>query len=360
MSMFEQIKNFIEELIPFYDSLGNSFKDYILAIASFLLLLFVLKLVQKKTLKYLKKLAEKTKTNLDDVFVDILNSLKPPFYLVVSLYFSIRFLNLSSIINKIVDVIFLVVIVYEIISALQKIVKFLVYKAIAKSDNDTQAKSTVKTLNVFIQIILWSVGLLMVLSNLGVNITSLIAGLGIGGVAIAFAMQNILADIFSSFAILIDKPFQVGDFIKIGSDMGVVEKIGIKTSRLRTLNGQLLVVSNQELTSVRVENFQQMKKRRGLFTLGVIYETSPEKLKKIPGIIKEIILSQDKTSFDRCNFVSFGDFSLNFETSFYIETDVYNEFLDIFEKINLEIFTKFNKEGIEFAYPTHLEYQKKA
>ncbi len=141
--------------------------------------------------------------------------------------------------------------------------------------------------------------------------------------------------------------------------MGTVEKIGIKTSRLRTLNGQLLVVSNQELTSTRVENFQQMKKRRGLFTLGVIYETEEEKLKMIPEMIKNIILSLEKTEFDRCNFVSFGDFSLNFETSFYVETDSYNEFLDIFEKINLQIFTSFKEKGIEFAYPTHLEYQKK-
>ncbi len=357
--MLEKVKNIFEGLIPFYDSLGNSAKDYILAIISFFVLLFLLKLIQKRTIKHLKRLAEKTKTDIDDVFVDILNALKPPFYLVVSLYFSLRFLNLSNTVNKIVDAIFLVVVVYEIIQALQKIVKYFVYKALAKGDDDAQAKSTVKTLNVFIQIILWSVGLLLVLSNLGVNITSLIAGLGIGGIAIAFALQNILADVFSSFAILIDKPFQVGDFIKIGTDMGTVEKVGIKTSRLRTLNGQLLVVSNQELTSTRVENFQQMKKRRGLFTLGVIYETEEEKLKMIPGIIKDIILSQEKTDFDRCHFVSFGDFSLNFETSFYVETDSYNEFLDIFEKINLQIFSAFKEKGIEFAYPTHLEYQKK-
>lgn len=357
--MLEKVKNFFEGLIPFYDSLGNSVKDYILAIISFFVLLFFLKLIQKRTIKHLKRLAEKTKTDIDDVFVDILNALKPPFYLVISLYFSLRFLNLSNTVNKIVDAIFLVVVVYEIIQALQKIVKYFVYKALAKEEDDAQAKSTVKTLNVFIQIILWSVGLLLVLSNLGVNITSLIAGLGIGGIAIAFALQNILTDVFSSFAILIDKPFQVGDFIKIGTDMGTVEKVGIKTSRLRTLNGQLLVVSNQELTSTRVENFQQMKKRRGLFTLGVIYETEEEKLKIIPDIIKDIILSQDKTDFDRCHFVSFGDFSLNFETSFYVETDSYNEFLDIFEKINLQIFSAFKEKNIEFAYPTHLEYQKK-
>ena len=357
--MFEKVQNFFEELIPYYDSFGNTSKDYILAIATFLILLFILKLIQKKTIKRLRKLAEKTKTEIDDVFVDILKGLKPPFYFVVSLYFSLRFLSLSATVNKFADALFLVVLVYELIQALQKIVKFFAYKALAKGDDDSQARSTVKTLNVFIQIILWSIGLLLILSNLGVNITSLIAGLGIGGIAVAFALQNILADVFSSFAILIDKPFQVGDFIKIGNDMGVVEKVGIKTSRLRTLNGQLLVVSNQELTSTRVENFQQMKKRRGLFTLGVTYETEAEKLRMIPSLIKDIVNSQEKTDFDRSNFVNFGDFSLNFETSFYVETDSYNEFLDIWEKINIEIFEKFKEKGIEFAYPTHLEYQKK-
>ncbi|MDA3802285.1 MAG: mechanosensitive ion channel family protein [Patescibacteria group bacterium] len=358
--MFEKVRNFFEGLIPFYDSLGNSSKDYVLTVAAFLVILLCLKLIQKSVIGRLKQLAKRTKTDFDDVLVDILKGLKPPFYFIVSLYFSLRFLSLSGTLNKIIDAVFLVVVVYEIIQALKKLVKYLAFKALAKGDNDTQAISTVKTLNVFIQIILWSVGLLLILSNLGVNITSLIAGLGIGGIAIAFALQNILGDVFSSFAILIDKPFQVGDFIKIGDDMGVVEKIGIKTSRLRTLNGQLLVVSNQELTSTRVENFQQMKKRRGLFTLGVIYETEVDKLRAIPSIIKEIVNAQEKTDFDRCNFITFGDFSLNFETSFYVETDSYNDFLDTFERINLEIFSAFKEKGIEFAYPTHLEYQKKA
>jgi len=337
---------------------SNSGQDYLLALGILIGSLVILKVLQKIVITHLKKIALKTATDLDDILIDIVSKIKPPFYLIISLYLSLNYLTLVDWLSKAIKILFLMVLVYEGIQALQRLFKFVIHQALKKNGDENQAKATVKTLNIFIQIILWSIGLLLVLANMGVDITSLIAGLGIGGIAVALALQNILSDIFASFSILIDKPFQVGDFIKSGNDMGIVEKVGIKTTRLRTLDGQMLIISNQELTKARVENFQQLKRRRALFTLGIIYETDRKILEEIPKIIKDIVSKQEKVELDRCHFKSYGDFSLNFEVSLYIDVTSYVEFLDVLQAINLDIFSRFKERGINFAYPTQLEYQK--
>lgn len=346
----EQFLNF-----EFYNNTGQ---DYLIALGIFIVAFIVLNVLQKVLISHFRKLAKLTKTEIDDVIVDIIANLRPPFYVIIAVYIAMRAIILPNQIWQILHFIFLSVLVYEGIQAAQKITSFLAYRALKKDGEEEQAKTTVKTFNIFIQIALWSIGILLVLSNAGINVSSLLAGLGIGGIAVALALQNILGDIFSSFSILIDKPFQVGDFIKIGTDVGVVEKIGIKTTHLRTLDGQTLIVANRELTTARVENFRQVKKRRALFTLGVVYESKSADLDKIPILIKEIIKKQQVAEFDRCHFKSFGDFSLNFEVSYYVEADSYKDFLDVVEKINLDIFNSFKNYNIEFAYPTALHYQK--
>lgn len=353
------MEDIINKILSF-NFYGNSGKDYLLALAVFAICLLILLIVKKVILARLHKIAKITKNNYDDTLIGIIVKIKSFFYLVISLYLASNFLNLSNFLSKAIYLLFILVIVYEGIKASSYLLKVLAYKAIKRNDDDSQAQSTVKTLNVFIQIILWSLGLLLILANMGVNITSLIAGLGIGGIAVALALQNILADIFSSFSILIDKPFKVGDFIKVSADMGTVEKIGIKTTHLRTLDGQLLIISNQELTKARVENFQKLHRRRALFNLGIVYETSRTQLESIPKIIASIVDKQEKANLDRCHFKSYGDFSLNFEVSIFIDVKSYNDFLDILEKINLDIFSQFNEQGISFAYPTQLHYQKTA
>lgn len=342
-----------------YVIFNNSGKDYLIAIGIFVLAYIALNVLQRVLMSRLRKLAKKTKTKIDDVFVDIISNVKPPFYLIIALYLSFRYLTLSDQVIDVLHILFLAVIVYEGIQASQKIISFITYQALKKDGDEKQAESTVKTLNIFVKIALWVFGSILVLSNAGVNVSSLLAGLGIGGIAIALALQNILGDVFSSFSILIDKPFQVGDFIKIGDDLGIVEKIGIKTTRLKTLSGQTLIVSNRELTTTRVENFRQIEKRRSIFTLGLVYETSREGLEKAPKLVKEIVEKEDKAEFDRCNFVGYGDFSLNFEVSFYVAADSYAEFLDVVEQVNLKIFTAFKENNLSFAYPTHLQYQKR-
>jgi len=214
-------------------------------------------------------------------------------------------------------------------------------------------------LNIIIKIILWIIGLLLILSNLGINITSLVAGLGIGGIAIALALQNILSDLFSSFAIYFDKPFKVGDFIIIGKDMGTVEQIGIKTTRLRALQGEQIVISNQELTSARIQNFKKLSERRVAFELGVVYGTPDDKMKKIPELIEKIIKETKDTRFDRSHFKSFGDFALIFETVYYITSGEYLDYMNAQQEIGLKIKEKFSTEEIEFAYPTQTLFLNK-
>lgn len=338
----------------------NTTQDYLIALAVFVGVLIILKIFQSIVVSRLKKLAEKTKNDFDDTVIAIFSGLKPPFYLLVALYAAVRTLTLPELVNKIIEIAFVVVVVYVVIKALQDIIEYGARKMMTKGGDEQQVETSIKTFSVVIKIVLWSVGLILILGNLGVDVTSLIAGLGIGGIAVALALQNILGDIFASFSILIDKPFQEGDFIKISeTDMGTVEKIGIKTTRLRTPDGQQLIVANKELTEARVQNFKRLERRRGLFKLAVIYETPKKKLEQISGMVEEIIKTVPKTEFDRCHFKEYGDYSLNFEVAFYAGTQDYKEYLNILQEVNLKIFEAFNKEGIEFAYPTNVQYDKK-
>ncbi len=194
--------------------------------------------------------------------------------------------------------------------------------------------------------------LLLVLDNLGVNITALVAGLGVGGIAVALAMQTILGDLFASLSIVLDKPFVVGDFLIIGDLLGSVEYVGLKTTRLRSLSGEQLVFSNSDLLGSRIRNYGRMYERRVQFNIGVTYQTPRDRLVKIPQIIREAVEQQSDTRFDRSHFKEYGDFSLVFESVYYVMGPDYNKYMDIQQAINLHIHERFEQQGIEFAYPT--------
>ncbi len=336
---------------------GNAIIDYVYATGVFFIFVILFKGFQFFILNKLKNLAKKTKTDLDDTFIRIVRNIKPHFYYFLAFYFATYSLAVSVFFKKIMVGFLVVLVVYQIIVALQILIDYAVGKRIDVSD-DTTTDSALSTIAKIAKISLWIIGVLLVLSNFGVNITSLVAGLGIGGIAIAFALQNILSDLFSSFAIYFDKPFQVGDFIKLGEDAGTVEKIGIKTTRLKTPQGEELVISNQELTSARIQNFKQMEERRGLFVIGVTYDTPKSRLEVIPVILKEIIESVDGIRFDRAHFKEFADSSLNFEIVYFVSTNNYMQYMDAQQEINLKILEKFEKEGIEFAFPTQTVYTK--
>jgi small-conductance mechanosensitive channel len=213
-------------------------------------------------------------------------------------------------------------------------------------------KQNIRRLLPVIKVAIWGVGVMFLLDNLGFRISTVGAGLGIGGIAVALAAQAVLGDLFSYFSILLDRPFELGDFIIVGDYMGTVEYTGIKTTRIRSLGGEQLVFSNTDLTNSRIRNYKRMQRRRVVFKFGVTYQTSTERLKEIPGIIGGIMEGVDDAVLDRAHFFEYGDFSLNFEIVYYVLTGNYNKYMDIQQQINLAINEEFAKRGIEFAYPT--------
>lgn len=349
------LEQFIPEYILNYTFLNNTAKDYIIAVVAFIVILIVCAIFQKAILAKLKKLTEKTKNDIDDTFVKIISSLKPPFYVYISIWFALRLLTINGFAQKAIDAILIVWVTYQTITAVQILIDYIAEKKFTERDS----KNIIELVSRLSKGLLWLFGILIILSNLGINITSLIAGLGIGGVAVALALQNILGDLFSSFAIYLDKPFVVGDLIVIDGEFGNVEKIGIKTTRIRSLTGQEIVISNQQLTSKQIHNFKRMEKRRIVFEIGVTYDTPTEKLEKIPKIIESIMEPIEKAEFSRAHFKSFGDSALMFEIVYFVVTREYQEYMDINQHIHLNIKKEFDNENIEFAFPTQTIHLQK-
>lgn len=226
----------------------------------------------------------------------------------------------------------------------------------AVAGRDVASTTTVAVLGFIARAVLWSVALLMILDNVGVDITAMVASLGIGGIAVALAVQNILGDVFASLSIALDKPFVVGDFIVAGPDMGTVEYIGIKTTRVRSLSGEQIVFSNADLLKSRIRNYKRMTERRVSLSFGVLYQTDADMLERIPAMVREIVEALPGARFDRAHFKNYGDSSLDFEVVYFVENSDYNVYMDIQQAINLALFRRFQAHDIGFAYPTRTLY----
>ena len=358
----DNILNIID-LLKSFVFLGNSGWNYLLAILVFIGSIIILKIFQVIILRKLKKLAEKTETAADDLLIEIFQNVRPPFYFLFSIFLSIRYLNISEFANKFLFVILVVMIVMEVIRAFEKLLDFYTKRYVEDPGKDEseqkQVKSMMRIVRTFTVAAMWIMATLVILSNLGFNVTSLVASLGIGGIAIALAIQNILGDMFSSFSIFVDKPFKVGDSIIVGADSGTVERIGLKSTRIRMGRGEELIISNKELTSVRIQNLKKMRQRQDKFVLGVTYETKKEKLIKIPEIIEKIINQVKGVEFKRCYLVEFADSSINFEIVFVASPPDFKKFVQAKHEINIKILEEFEKEGVDFAYPTQTVYVNK-
>ncbi len=347
------------DMLKTYTLFENTLFDYTVALGIVIGAIIAFKIFEKIVLVRIKNISKKTTNTVDDVLVDAIQQMGLLFYIAIGLYVGAQHLVLSERIDMSIRLFVLVIVTYEIIRALQTIVRFVLKRHATKEGENASSESMVHLGMLFARIILWSVGGLFVMSNLGINITALAASLGIGSLAIALALQNILSDMFSSFSIYADKPFEIGDYIVIGADSGTVKKIGLKTTRITTLQGEELVVSNKELTTVRVQNYKKMKRRRVAFTFGVVYDTPKKKLEMIPTKVKEIIEGVDHLEFDRCHFHEFGDSALLFDVVYYVDTREYLPYIDTRQDINLKLFEVFEKEKIEFAYPTQTVVVKK-
>ncbi|MAG92033.1 mechanosensitive ion channel protein MscS [Candidatus Woesearchaeota archaeon] len=341
--------------------LGSIGAEYLTFLGVFIASLIVLKIFKIYIISYLKKLARKSKTKLDDITISFIDKIKWKSYVVIAFIISSKTLTLHALVDKVLNYVLLITVVYLGVKFLGEIINHYTEKQIQRAlkGNEDEDTTLISVLGRMAYAIVWILAFLLLLSNFGINITSLIAGLGIGGIAIAFALQSILQDLFSSFTIYFDKPFKKGDFIIIGSDMGVIKHIGIKSTRVQTLQGQELVVSNRELTSTRINNYKKMQKRRILFNFGVEYGTSTKKLKAINTIVRDVFKNIKLATLDRVHFKDFGDFSLNYEVVYYLNTNDYNKYMDTQEQINLGIKDRFEKQGIEMAFPTQTIHVKK-
>ena len=346
------------EQISFLDTVlfGNDIKTYLLSITLFLILFFVIKLFKNQLIKKLDILFKKTKNEFDDLIVDILEHISTYFLLFFAFHISTKFLALPEIADNILNKILLILITYEIVVAIKRLINFFVEKISFKKDSSS--KLAYKALSKFAIWIVWIMAILFVLSNFDIDVTALATGLGIGGIAIAFAFQSILKDLFSYFTILLDKPIEEGDYIYVGDKKGTVKSIGIKTTRLSAVDGDEVIISNKLITDEKLENFGKTKHRRVKFEIGVSYDTSPAQLKKIKKEIKEIIKSFKENKLERCHFKSFGDSSLNFEAVYNIKTRDYSLYMDINEKVNLKILEYLEKEKIDIPFPTRTVYNK--
>lgn len=329
-------------------------KQIAISVGIFIGLLIIFSIFRAAVLKNLKKLARKTKTDFDDLLIKNIENIPQHFYWLTSTFIAFQFLGLSDPkVKKIVNGIFIVFVIYRAVIFVQGLIEYSLKKFWARDEKQAEENQTaIHGVQTVAKIILWSAGLLLILSNLGFEVTTLVASLGIGGIAVAFALQNVLGDLFSSFAIYFDQPFKIGDYIEVGTDGGTVKKIGLKTTRIQTLRGDELVISNAELTNTRIHNFKRMRRRRIVFNIGVTYDTGSMSLKKIPGLIRKIIEKVESADFERCHFKEFGDFSLNFEITYYVKNREYPQYLDTQQEINLGIKEKFDKEKIEMAFPT--------
>jgi small-conductance mechanosensitive channel len=223
-------------------------------------------------------------------------------------------------------------------------------------EEDRAAAGSLGIIAIIVRSLIWSVVVLLTLDNLGINITTLVAGLGIGGIAIALAVQNILGDLLASLSITLDKPFVLGDFLIVDGFMGTVEYIGIKTTRLRSLGGEQIIMPNSDLLKSRMRNYGRMRERRVLFSVGVTYETPRAKLEKLSSLVRSIVEAQENVRVDRCHLARLGAYSIDCEVVYYVLSAEYSDYMDIQQRINLQLIEVFEREQIEFAYPTQKQW----
>lgn len=300
----------------------------------------------------LRKIAVHTETKLDDLILNVLEKTRNFFMLSIALYAGFNAYHLDKTYGVHADRIFIIFIAIQLIIWISEAVNSWIKITLDKKNDDPSLKTSLGFIGLLAKFLLVSIVFLFTLNNLGVNVSTFIAGLGVGGIAIALATQNILGDLFSSLSIVMDKPFVVGDFVSLGEWSGTIEHVGLKTTRIRSISGEQIVVSNSDLLSSKIRNFKRMEERRVLFQLGVTYSTKREALKLAPSLIEKIVASKKNVRFDRAHFVRFGAYSLDFEVAYFVLTSEYIDYADIHQEILFEIHEAFETNGLEFAFPT--------
>lgn len=355
----EQLRSWIDSQpwLRDYEFLGNTAGRWLLAFALLVVTTLILLTLRSFLSRRIGHWVGRTENDWDDAAVHTLRETRGWFLLLLAVFIASTVLTFPDAggqrIREVLQTIVILALLLQIAFWGNVFIKAALERyAKRKAADDPAAVTTVSALAFVGKLILFSLLVLLALDNLGIDVTALITGLGVGGIAVALAVQNILGDLLASLSIVFDKPFVLGDFIIVGDKMGTVEKIGLKTTRLKSISGEQLVFSNNDLLQSRIQNYKRMQERRVVFKLGVTYETPREQLREIPTVIQEVIESQNEIRFDRAHFASFGDFSLDFEVVYFVLKPDYNLYMDIQQAINLAIHERFEAMSVEFAFPT--------
>ncbi len=333
----------------------NPLFHWVVAILLATAIVVIMNAIRRVVAEQLQRIASRTVTEWDDFAVSLLAKTRLFFFWAIAIAIASTVLHLPVSVKNGVKLLPFMAFLLQLGLWGQLSIQFLIHRYV-ESRHTVQEQLSIKTMvapiSFVVLFVLWMLLLLIGLDHIGMNVSALLTGLGVGGVAVALAVQNVLGDLFAALSIVIDKPFVLGDFINVDTYLGTVEHIGLKTTRLRSLSGEQLIFSNSDLMKSRIRNYKRMYERRVVFTFNLAYQTPFETLKSISGEVKDIITRQGKTRFDRAHFLAFGESALNFEVVFYVLDADYNIYMDIQQEINYGIFERFAELGVNFAYPT--------
>ena len=334
---------------------NNQIADYLYALAILLIVSLVVRLLSSFIFRRFKKWADKTPTPLDDRLIEIIESRSTPLFYLGGFYLAINNLALDPRLDRTVQVVIIIWATILVVRLINSLIEYILrLYGFTNHRHNSNFELSINAILPLIRTIVWVISIVFLLDNLGFNISAVIASLGIGGAAIALASQSILQDLFNYFAILLDRPFERGDFIIVGDHLGKVEYIGIKTTRLTSIDGEEIIIANTDLTGARIRNFKRMKQRRVTLYFGVIYETDSEQLSAIPSIVEKIIEQTENAHFVCAHFCAYGDFSLDYEVIYFVDGSDYYRYKDVQHQVNLKLKQEFSRRSIEFAYPTQM------
>lgn len=333
--------------------LDNTLSAWLWALAVGFSVLLVTLTIRRVIRRQSKRLAETPKVELIEVPLMIASRTTTTFLIVLSVFAGMIALRLPDIAHRVAEKIVLIAVCWQVgIWATTGALAWIDMKRRSTLVDDRATAGTLGIISIIVRGLIWSVVLLLTLDNLGVNITTLVAGLGIGGIAIALAVQNVLGDLLASLSITLDKPFVLGDSLQVDNFNGKVENIGLKSTRLRSVDGEQIIMPNSDLLKSRMRNFGRMQERRVLFTIGATYETPRAKLEKIPGMVRAIVEAQANVRLERCHLARLNAYSIDYEVVYFMLLADYNAYMDTQQRIILDVIEAFEREQIEFAYPT--------
>lgn len=332
---------------------GNTVMAYVIAAGGIFIAWLVIRIVKKIVFKQIGKFAGKTANKYDDMLTSIIEKFVVPWLYIFANYSIIQQLHLHPRLDRVLDAAMAFVTMYFSVRLINFMIQLLITSHMRRRGETEERIKHLSGMLIVVKGFVWVIGLLTLARNFGFDVSTLLASLGVGGIAIALASQAILGDLFSYLVIFFDKPFEIGDAVTLSNDVtGTIEYIGIKTTRIRSISGEQLVISNTNMTNATIRNWKRMEQRRVAFKIGVAYRTSYQLLQKIPSLVKEVILSQEQVRFDRAHLQEYGAYSVNFEIIYFITSPDYNLFMDTHQAVLFRIHEEFSKLGIEFALPT--------